>query len=138
MRKLAVWFLVGLILLSSGSMQLMLHSCPGSGIFLFQDCGMHESGSDTQLPDCCKKKNPDPSPKNSCGNCEDFFVFSITPKFGQILETETATPPVYTLFQTTTQLCDPSLARSSGCLRVQRELPPKLKGKLVLHCTWQI
>jgi hypothetical protein len=137
-RKLSVWFLASLILLSSGSMQLVLHSCPGSGITLFQDCGMHESENDTQLPDCCKKKYPDATPKNSCGNCEDFFVFSITPKFGSIAEAETGEPPVHTLFQHISQSGEPSLISSARRLQVQRELPPKLKGRLVLHCSWLI
>ena len=137
-RKLSVWFLASLILLSSGSMQLVLHSCPGNGITLFQDCGMHESESDTQLPECCKKKYPDTTPKNSCGNCEDFFVFSITPKFGSIAEAETEDPPVILLYQEVSPHGKPSLVSTAACLKVQRELPPKLKGRLVLHCSWLI
>ena len=138
MRNLSVWFLALLMLLSSGSMQLVLHSCPGSGVFLFTDCGMHESEENADLPECCKKKLPKKTKKEDCGNCEDFFVFSITPKFGSVATAETGEPPVYTLAHSILLAEGISDVVSGQLQQVQRELPPKLLEFQALHCTWLI
>lgn len=138
MRSLSAWFLALLMLLSSGSMQLVLHSCPGSGVFLFTDCGMHESQETSDLPECCKKKVPARAEKEDCGNCEDFFVFSITPKFGSIATAETGEPPVYVLSQNIVLADGKSAVISHKTLQVQRERPPKLLEFQARHCTWLI
>ena len=138
MRSFYAWCFASLMLLSSGSMQLVLHSCPGSGVFVFTDCGMHESGESHDMPDCCKKKFPAQKPKQDCGNCEDYFVFSITPKFGSVVRAETGESPVFTIANT--QCIDESkwVLGSDEFHQIQTERPPKLNHFQALHCSWLI
>lgn len=119
-------------------MQLVLHSCPGSGVFVFTDCGMHESGDSHDMPECCKKKLPVKKQKQDCGNCEDYFVFSITPKFGSVTNTEAGEPPLAALEKHTSYLIEPSELYSCSFIENRKELPPKLRHYQAIYCAWLI
>lgn len=136
-RTFFAWAFALLMLISSGCLQLAMHSCPGSGVFVFSDCGMHGSTEKHELPDCCKKKLPAQPQKEDCGNCEEFFVFSITPKFGSVVCTETAAPPAIIPEKTPTIRVVSDLY-SSELWQSEKEIPPKLLYYQALHCTWLI
>lgn len=138
-RSFYTWCFACLMLLSSGSMQLVLHNCPGSGVFIYSDCGMHESGESHEIPECCKKKFPSQKPKKQdCGNCEDYFVFSITPKFGNVVSTETGEPPVIALEKCLSCQITPFALHTGACSEARNNLPPKLLYYQALHCAWLI
>ncbi len=136
-RNLFAWAFALLMLISSGCMQVALHSCPGSGVFVFTDCGMHGSDESHGIPDCCKKKLPTKPKKEDCGNCEEFFVFSITPKYGSVVCAETSVPPL-----NIPEKC-PTIRVVSDLYSIdfrqsEKELPPKLLYYQAFHCTWLI
>lgn len=136
--KIYAWSLALLMLISSGFMQIAIHSCPGSGIFVFRDCGMHASAEIQDMPACCKKKFTVESDKKDCGNCEDYFVFSITPKFGTIHAAETGDPPVFILEKS------PLLSEGKSGIVIKEDVafatkpPPKIRHICALHCSWLI
>lgn len=107
MRKRISILFAALMLLSSGITQLALHVCPSNGVYLFSDCGMHKREKHTpKLPDCCKKSKPSPQKTQDCGNCEENFIFAVTPKFGHIGLIETHPPAVLILMHTNKMVPD--------------------------------
>ena len=131
------WSFAFLMLISSGSMQLALHSCPGSGIFVFSDCGMHESDKYDDIPECCKKKFSAKTKKQNCDNCEEYFIFSITPKFGSIAIADTCEPPVFTISNNSINV-NTTATQPGFTHHIKTQLPPKLLDFQALHCSLQI
>jgi hypothetical protein len=127
-----------LMLFSSGCIQLALHSCPGSGTFLFSDCGMHETEENQHVSECCKKKLPSKKKQEGCGNCEEYFVFSISPKFGSFITAEAGDPPVFRLSDNPLMFADKLNENKGTSQEFQKELPPKLLHYQALYAVWLI
>jgi len=137
-RSLFAWSFALLMLLSSGSLQLVLHSCPGTGVFVFSDCGMHDQVEKSDIPECCRKKLSAKTKQQNCGNCEEYFVFSITPKFGSITIANTGEPPVI-FIEKNLYSGDLKLDLKSNVLwQSRKELSPKLLNINTLNCSWLI
>jgi hypothetical protein len=139
MRKRISILFAALMLLSSGITQLALHDCPSNGVYLFSDCGMHNSENQkVKLPDCCKKSESSPQETQDCGNCEENFIFALTPKFGNIGLVETHPPAVIILMYTNTTI--PDLRCTSPILAKQNTwIPPAGEPDIrTKDCSWLI
>jgi hypothetical protein len=134
-RGMYAWSFALLMLLSSGSMQLALHNCPGSGIFVFSDCGMHNSEENHDIPECCKKKFPAKTKQQNCNNCEEYFVFSITPKYGSITTAEAGAPPVFSISNNSYVNPDITCLQPGYINFIKNKVPPKLPDLQALHCS---
>ncbi len=129
-----------LMLLSSGITQLALHICPSNGVYLFSDCGMHKREiHTTQLPDCCKKSTTSPQKTQDCGNCEENFIFAVTPKFGHVGLIETHPPAVIILLHTNKTVPDLACTSPILFLREKSWKPPVGEPDIrARDCSWLI
>lgn len=78
MKRLLSCIFAGVILISSGLTQFVIHICPEQGIMLSEaNCNMHHSKLS-----CCEQTHQALKKTDDC--CTEGYFFAVTPKFGSV------------------------------------------------------